>query len=71
MRLVSVIVALSFMAGTSALAESQKQTTTTKVTKKKVMMCEDCGKPESQCECKDGKEHGEKKDHKKDDGHDH
>ena len=33
-----------------------------KTRKKKETMCQECGKPESQCECKG---------HKKDDGHDH
>ncbi len=40
------------------------QSTVKKKRRKKVQMCHECGKPETQCEC-EGEEHGVKKDEKK------
>lgn len=42
--------------------KEQSQSTEKKSRRKKVQMCHECGKPETECEC-EGEEHGVKDDH--------
>lgn len=42
--------------------KEQNQSTEKKSRRKKVQMCNECGKPELECEC-EGEDHGEKDEH--------
>ncbi len=92
MKLLTLTIATALMMSGPVLAEETKASSTDtafqaiagkekKSRKKKVEMCAECGKPESECDCpgyehkKDGKEaakkDGKKDDHKEGDGHSH
>lgn len=74
----SILVAIAFVGTTNAFAQGTPATTTTPAEnvkamtapakkegrKKKVAMCAECGKPETQCECKDHEGHKEDKKNK-------
>lgn len=80
MKPIVLIAALAVFAVPSAFAESKDQKNASEVTKtitgekktarkKKVLMCADCGKPETECTCPDaGKEYKDGHDHSKDKG---
>lgn len=80
MKLMVLSLIMAAFVGGASFAEESKTSTSTpesavtaltkkdkKSRKKKVEMCAECGKPESECECKDhkGEEHTEKKEEKK------